>query len=400
MSAFAGQVSGLNTIDGRLVSDNPTTRRPGALKNGRRYTVVVRVHPEGETASVEALLDGLPCVDWKGKGSSFGLSGVWEFFEPGRLYFGGYGTGLVLHQARIRLLKGKAYWLPASLTPAEINPGLPEGATLLMSFQKDSLRQLGNRLHVQDLSGSGNCGLGLGVAYTPQGKVGGGLALNGGFLRLPRTLLAKKPAYTIAAWIRRQRHGDSLIFGEYAPGIVGDFNVHGTKEQGRLCIHAWNQHRPDNWSPAGMTPLGSVAADRWVFVAAVVSDAGTSTGQAKMFVDEADYSVPVQQVDHEWVGFVEVRGGPGTQLDELAFFPRALSDQEIRSLYQMGLQGEVGGEFSIAALPTPPKPPTEVSPAVLSGPLSRGSPSPAAEPEAVPRRDGAPVKTAPTPDLK
>ena len=125
-----------------------------------------------------------------------------------------------------------------------------------------------------------------------------------------------------------------------------------------------------------MTPLGSVAADRWVFVAAVVSDAGTSAGQARMFVDEVDYLVPVQQVDHECVGFVEVRGGPEVQLDELAFFPRTLSDQEIRSLYQMGLQGEslVKDTASSpsplgAGLPTPPKPPTEGLPSGSARPF-------------------------------
>ena len=75
---------------------------------------------------------------------------------------------------------------PSPIQVAKQEPpplGLPElvrDAVLVMNFEKDTFYQKDGKTYVRDLSGHRNDGLCENVAFTPDGKAGGGLSLQGG----------------------------------------------------------------------------------------------------------------------------------------------------------------------------------------------------------------------------
>jgi WD40 repeat protein len=75
-------------------------------------------------------------------------------------------------------------------------------ALLLMNFEKDTFYDKDGKTYVRDLSGRGNDGLCDNVAFTPDGKAGGGLLCQGGRLQLAKSLINRQPNYTITAWCR------------------------------------------------------------------------------------------------------------------------------------------------------------------------------------------------------
>jgi hypothetical protein len=242
------------------------------------------------------------------------------------------------HQARLRPLKGKAYLLPSAIKGSASVP--LDGAVLFMDFERETMVQLGQALCVQDLSGCGNRGLGQGVAYTPDGKVGGALALEGGALQLPRPLLNKISEYTVTAWVYRAKEESRLdLYSEWHPGIVAEISLRGGNGRGYVWLHMWNRHTPGYWCPVAKSPPGSVSSDQWAFIAVTVRNAGQQEGTASVTVNGCCFDLPIQGIDNANLGFATVGGDKGQIIDEMAIFPRALSDEKIKALYELGKSG-------------------------------------------------------------
>ncbi len=87
-----------------------------------------------------------------------------------------------------------------------------QDAVLVMNFDKDSFYQKDGQTYVRDRSGRGNDGLCDKVAFTDEGKAGGGLACNGGSLRLKRSLINRLPNYTLTAWVRLDDTNDKVCW--------------------------------------------------------------------------------------------------------------------------------------------------------------------------------------------
>lgn len=68
LSGWGGEAHGLARIDGESCRSekNPTSVRPGVLKNGQRQRVVVRVNPKGDNLAIEASLNGEDLFKWSG----------------------------------------------------------------------------------------------------------------------------------------------------------------------------------------------------------------------------------------------------------------------------------------------------------------------------------------------
>jgi hypothetical protein len=213
----------------------------------------------------------------------------------------------------------------------------PAGAVLWMTFERSTVSQSDGNVSVKDLSGAGNHGIGEGVAYTPHGVLGGGLAIQGGSLRLPTTLLNKRTEYTITAWVNKASRAESLIlYREY--GVTGPvlYQVDFVDHQGRMRAKCWNRHhraKPNYW--VHVDSEATVSAAQWHFVAIRVTDAASGEGTLAIRIDDESFTHDFQMFELNATGHGSLGAGNGV-LDEVAIFDRALSDQEIDAMYEAG----------------------------------------------------------------
>jgi hypothetical protein len=112
LSANNGDWSGIEIVDGVGIFDpkSPTTIRPGALENGRRYRLLasVRMFKEG-TASIDIMLDGKPYLPhWQGKPSSLKVHSAWMLPNAGQPGLGVWKSTATFHSARLRVVSGDA----------------------------------------------------------------------------------------------------------------------------------------------------------------------------------------------------------------------------------------------------------------------------------------------------
>ena len=68
---------------------------------------------------------------------------------------------------------------------------------------------------------------------------------------------------------------------------------------------------------------------------------GCSRGKATVTINDRSCELPIQMVDSNGEGYTWLAGdGRGVMIDELMVFHRALSDEEIRALYEAGSKGQ------------------------------------------------------------
>jgi hypothetical protein len=135
LSAFAGRFAGLDMVAGRGIG-NPgksDDSQPSKLINNRRYRLLVRVRtdggdeivepllgerllreysdetPDGGNASVEALLDGTPCVQWSGKQSALHIWDGWALPQSQQLGLIANESAVTFHSVKLRPVSGRAY---------------------------------------------------------------------------------------------------------------------------------------------------------------------------------------------------------------------------------------------------------------------------------------------------
>jgi hypothetical protein len=101
----------------------------------------------------------------------------------------------------------------------------------------------------------------------------------------------------------------------------------------------WNEHTPGYWTPIATSPPGSIPSDQWAFFAVAVRNAAQEAGKASVTVNDLTFDLPIQGIDNANVGFATIGGDKGQIIDELAIFPRALSDEELKAIYGLGKSG-------------------------------------------------------------
>jgi len=140
-SAWHGEVSGLDGIDGRNARDYPANKRPGTLVSGQRYSVVVSVRPEGDSGRIEVALDGQPYIQWAGRLDSLRFREN-VFSELRQPRFGCYDAQVVLHAAELRLISGRASLTTSASEQAGVaqpqrrQPGQPATADVVRDLRK------------------------------------------------------------------------------------------------------------------------------------------------------------------------------------------------------------------------------------------------------------------------
>lgn len=250
-----------------------------------------------------------------------------------------------LEEARVKLRLAQIAKIGARpLSPGSREPSLPSDCVLFMTFEKNTVEEIDGKIVVKDLSGAGNHGTGQDVAHSPDGKgvactpngvIGGALACNGGELRLRQGLLNQQSEYTLVFWAYKVNPNEQCWFfwERVEAAIYGCCLAPGHY----LVVQAWNQNTPANWMRAE-SPRGSAPAAQWLFVAITAKDAEPGTGKLRIRINDRSFNLVLQNVDHSDRSYVALGGGH-CLLDQVAAFHRALSDQELWNLYEMGFKG-------------------------------------------------------------
>ena len=234
---------------------------------------------------------------------------------------------------------------------------MPADAVLVMNFDKDTFFEKDGKTWVRDLSGRGNDGVCEGVSFTPGGKVGGGLACQGGALRIPHSLIDGQANYTITGWCRWDTiaGSDYCLYGSGVSEKEPLFVVSVPSERS-IFVHAWNKdYDPPNYWLGALTKVGSVPEQGWYFFAVTLRDGGVGRGTLQVTVNETTFPLNSQMVSaHDGRMVYDVIGFQMSDavIDELTVFQRALSDDEIRTLRELG-QNNVPLSRADAAPPPP-----------------------------------------------
>ncbi len=105
VSGWKGKVSGLAFIRGRDADRNKTTR-DGALANGRKHTLFVKVLLlDDDRARIEVTLNGKAYLDWEGPRSDLKPDRQWSLKKGGLLGLGAYNAVIVFHSCQLKGLK-------------------------------------------------------------------------------------------------------------------------------------------------------------------------------------------------------------------------------------------------------------------------------------------------------
>ena len=108
LSGWNGQSHGLVKVDGQPSKSvtNPTSVRPGPLKNGQRYRLDIRVKQDGDKVRIETDLDEKQLFAWTGAVSRLQPHFVFRLPETGTMGLGAMDSAVVFHS--VRLLSGKS----------------------------------------------------------------------------------------------------------------------------------------------------------------------------------------------------------------------------------------------------------------------------------------------------
>ena len=224
---------------------------------------------------------------------------------------------------------------------------LPAGAVLLMTFEPDTFTSKDGKMYVADLSGFGNHGIVEGAAQTPAGRAGAAMQFGGkDSIVLPtlHTFLALGlRQVTLSLWFQEaDLNGDQLMFD------VGGFAAYSVSlycRRGEFVFVLPENH--------GGNVLGAGAKaeqGRWHHFAGVwngVEQRIYVDGQKKAAMATQNLILNAKSLTSE-PARIGAQAKPATRsarffrglIDEVAIFPRALSDEEIQFLYQFGQQSE------------------------------------------------------------
>jgi hypothetical protein len=207
---------------------------------------------------------------------------------------------------------------------------------LRMHFDKADFYEKDGKTYVRDHSGKGNDGLCEQVQFTPDGKVGGGLANAGkGFLRLPTSLVANRSHFTITAWVKRTDLANSwavytCMSKDYPTSEAPCFNFFCTNH---LYVGAWNA--ASDWLHASALD-GKMSPGEWVFVAVTLENGAPGKGRLQLMLNDRFAERSLQQVGGvpslEGVQDLAALKLEGV-FDELTVWQRTLTEQELREVF-------------------------------------------------------------------
>ena len=124
MGAASNTCGGLDLIDLRPCTDNPTTLKRLKLESGREYVCLIKVRNDGVTV----LLDGVQCCRWQSDYNDMSSFRFWRTPNDGRLGLGTWCTRTTFRSVEVTNIGGAGKLLRTSIPgvlPRELPP-LPE----------------------------------------------------------------------------------------------------------------------------------------------------------------------------------------------------------------------------------------------------------------------------------
>jgi len=225
---------------------------------------------------------------------------------------------------------------------------LPQGAVLVMTFEPDTFGATGGKAYVSDLSGANNHGL-LQNGPTPsEGKAGAGLKFDGknDHILLPTLrahLVRDLKGITISMWVNAS---DAKEYGFiFDVGHLRSNRGIGLVWCGRTALYQFDlfRHR-------GVCVSEIVQGSQWRHLVARWDGSRQSFylgGKLHCAVPTSDFALTESTVSVETARIGGQAMSPSQKkryfngfIDEVAIFPRALSEDEIQTLHQMGSRGE------------------------------------------------------------
>lgn len=118
-SGWQGGAHGLSRVNGQPTrsSQNPTSKRPGVLENGKRYKAEIEVNAESEPVEVKASLDGQEVFSWKGNSSSLENNLVMFLPQNSAIGLAAQESEALFHSAQLMVQRA-----PAATTQPAPNP--------------------------------------------------------------------------------------------------------------------------------------------------------------------------------------------------------------------------------------------------------------------------------------
>lgn len=257
-------------------------------------------------------------------------------------------SGLILTKVTRRLEDIAKIGRPAPKPPAARNarPPLPDGAVLVMTFEPNTFAARAGKMYVSDLSGAANHGIVQGGPTPSEGIAGAGLKFDGrdDHISLPslRGRLIQQPeSVTLSMWVKE---GDLKEYG---------FVVDVGSQQGVRCIALmWHGKRayyrfdlpknsgcisekvePGQWRHVVAAWDGS---QQCIYVNGKLHRAKPVSG---FTLSETSVSTETARIGGQAMRDFQRNRYFNGFIDEVAVFSRALSEEEIQTLHQMGLQG-------------------------------------------------------------
>ncbi|NQT16524.1 MAG: LamG domain-containing protein [Planctomycetes bacterium] len=224
----------------------------------------------------------------------------------------------------------------------------PAGAILLMTFEPDTFTSKDGQEYVADMSGFESHGVVTGATQIPAGRAGAALEFSGEDTVLLPTLRAhltrQLRQLTISVWVSpTELEGFRFIFDV---GSYGWTCISVTCREGKPTFFLAEGYGGGTCVSDNLEPI-----DQWHHVAAVWN--GIEQGiyvdaQLKAKVHAPDLILNTTSISAEPARLGSQAKAAGRErrhfqgmIDEVAIFARALSEEEIQTLYKMGQQGSV-----------------------------------------------------------
>ena len=216
-----------------------------------------------------------------------------------------------------------------------------------MTFEPETFTSRDDKVYVADLSGVGNHGIVEGAAQIPAGRAGAAMQFGGRESVLLPTLHARLTQdlkqLSISSWVlEADLNGTQFIF---------DVGFSASRSIGLNCTDGEFEFiLPEYYKGNALRVSGRVEASQWHHVVGVWNGAEQRLyvdGQRKAAMATQNLVLNARSVTSEPARIgtqakTDRRSGRYFRgvIDEVAIFPRALSAEEIQTLFQFGQQGE------------------------------------------------------------
>ncbi|HLY09598.1 MAG TPA: protein kinase [Planctomycetota bacterium] len=130
LGGAAGDVSGLERIDGKNFAENETSVVKNLFEKDRRVTIVCSVRRTGVSVSA----DGRMLIQWKGDSRRLDVWERWGVPNKKALFIASSATAYLVHQMMVTPVSGQGYFLRKPAAPGAGLAPLPKGSVDLLSL--------------------------------------------------------------------------------------------------------------------------------------------------------------------------------------------------------------------------------------------------------------------------